>query len=136
MNADEFDRLLQQQLDARRDPLDCAALCTFLAAHPERLQQFAALRESLRLLPAMAAPRRRRQVPLRLAAAAACAAVLVCGYCLWPEHAIAPGSTILASSLQEIRPRAHVAVQFSMRQELLTTPTTKFETYDRRSQRR
>jgi hypothetical protein len=141
MNETEFTTALHACLDARRDPLDDDALCTWLADHPEQLAAFAALRQSLGALPHAAPAHRRRAHPtatalcLAIVAAVAAAAALAV---LWPAPAVAPPPTrgILAASLEEVRPRAGAAVSFTVRQGWQVAPDTTFETWETRSARR
>lgn len=137
MNAREFDRHVQRLLDRRLDPLDDAAACAFLAAHPEQLPGFAAMCTTLRQLRALAPPAPRPPRSRRSVAVAALLAAVVA--VAWPRPAAPAAATrsmILAAELREIRPRAYAAVQYSVRQPLLVDATTTFEIYECRSQRR
>ena len=139
MNETEFTTALHACLDARRDPLDDDALCTWLADHPEQLAAFAALRQALGALPHAAPARRRARLPtsLRLAIAAALVAAAALAV-TWPAPAVAPPPIrgILAASLEEVRPRADAAVSFTVRQGWQVAPDTIFETWETRSARR
>jgi hypothetical protein len=139
MTPAEFQERLHACLDARIDPLDDTALCAHLAEHPDDLERFAALRQRLLAMPALGAARPVRvRWPLVLAtAAAATLAVVLAQPTQAPSDgaAIAPGR-VLAASLEELRPRAHAAVSFTVHQVLAATPTTRLETYELRSERR
>jgi hypothetical protein len=138
MNASDFDQRVQEHFDARRDPLDDPQVLAFLDAHPEQLPAFATLLGTLRQLPAAARRRVRWRAPLLLAGAAAIAFAVVWAW--RPPRTVAPEATptsrIFAAELQEIRPRLHAAVQFSLRQPLLADTTTTLEAYERRSHAR
>ena len=136
MNGDTFFARLHDCLDARRDPLDDAELVAYLDEHPEHLAAFAALRADLRALAVPRATRRRWPwfVAAGSAAAAAFVAVAVAAWAREPEPACTP--RILTASLEDLRPRAHIAVSWCVRQPLIRTPTTTFETWERRSEPR
>ncbi|MBL8728763.1 MAG: hypothetical protein JNM25_10060 [Planctomycetes bacterium] len=140
MNAADFDRRVHACFDARRDPLDDAEVCAFLAAHPQRLPAFARLRETLRRLPEVAPrTRRHRRSAGWLAGMAVAAAAAIAVAVAWPRvraAGTAPRPVIFGAELREIRPRAYAAVQYSLRQRLVVSATTTLETYERRSQRR
>lgn len=137
MNAADFDRRVQQHLDARRDPLDDAELCAFLADHPDRLPTFGRLCETLRWLPAAhPRPARRRRWPFAVATGAVAAAALLLAIGWAPPEPTPPKSRILRADLYEIQPRAFAAVHYAVRQPLLVDATTTLETYENRSERR
>ncbi|HEX6810679.1 MAG TPA: hypothetical protein VF384_03555 [Planctomycetota bacterium] len=141
MNETEFATALHACLDARRDPLDDAALCSWLAEHPEQLESFAALRQRLAALPAAApvapvARARRRPTTLQLAGAAVLAAGVLAVAWPRPEPALPPVRGILAASLEEQRPLAGAAVSFTLRQGWRIAPGAVLETYETRSQLR
>jgi len=135
MNVSDFDQRVQEHFDARRDPLDDPQVLAFLDAHPEQLPAFATLLGTLRQLPAAAGRRVRWRPPLLLAGAATIAIAVTWAW-RQPraiEPLTPPVSRIYAAELQEIRPRLHAAVQFSLRQRLLADTTTTLEAYERRS---
>jgi len=147
MTPTEFDDLLHDCLDQRRDPLDAPQVCEYLALHPHALERFAALRQQLAALPATvpatlpaslpaaAAGRPHRRSPwVVLAAAAAVAALALLR--ADPAPPPEPPGRVLTASLQELHPRAHAAVSFTVRQVLAATPSTRFESFEIVSQRR
>ena len=139
MNETEFTTELHACLDARRDPLDDAALCAWLAEHPEHLEAFAALRQRLAALPAatpVADAVRTPRAGLLLAGAAAIAALLLAVAWPSPEPALPSVRGILAASLEEQRPRAGAAVSYTVRQAWSIAPDVVLETHETRSQSR
>jgi len=138
MNETEFTTALHRCLDARRDPLDDAVLCAWLADHPERLEEFALLRQRLAVLPAAVPVERARRWPamLSLAGAAAMAAAVLAVAWPRPEPELPRVRGILAASLEESRPRAGAAVSFTVRQGWPIAPGVVLETYETRSQLR
>lgn len=139
MNATEFHVRVQDCLDARIDPLDDAELCSFLDRHPEHLTAFAELRTCLAAItalgmPAGAPPRRRPRRRLLVVVAAAAVAILAVGSASH-EVTARPPSLVLASALREQRPRLNVAASFEVR-EVIVSPTTRLEIYERRTEPR
>lgn len=115
MRRDEYLEALHAALDARRDPLDDAAVRDWLAAHPEDLPEFAALRAVLaapavpRSEPALTTmhaspartPTRRTLWPMALPPLAAAAALLLflqADRAPAPAAPLEPASRILAAS--------------------------------------
>ena len=136
MNETTLLARVQSLLDARRDPLDDGDVVAALQAHPEWLERFAGLRaDALVLATLPAAPvRRPRRWPWILSAcfAAAAAALVVVALRLPPRPR--PAGRILAASLAELRPGEQIAATFAVKQVLLTTPTTRLETWQTRSE--
>ncbi|HLQ38723.1 MAG TPA: hypothetical protein VK348_13020 [Planctomycetota bacterium] len=144
MTPAEYHERLHACFDARRDPLDDAGLCCFLAERPDELERLVALRERLQALPAAAAARpvRGRWSLVLVAAAAAAVAVLLTRPTPAGSAGAAAGAPagsagrVLAASLEQLRPRAHAAVSFTVHQVLAATPTTMWETFELRSEQR
>jgi hypothetical protein len=125
---------VQAHLDARRDPLDDAAVLAFVDVHPERLAEFAALRADARELARLPVASRRparRHWWVAGAAAAGLAAMLL----PTPRPTPAAGR-IVAASLHEQRPRAHAAATFVVNEALVSTATTRWQTWQYRSEPR
>jgi hypothetical protein len=133
---------VHEALDARRDPLDDPSLCEALAANPQALVEFVALRERLAVLPGLEtrplAPHRARRWPWFAAAGAAAAAVVVGTFFTTraatpptPTLAPAPVGRVLAASLQPIRPTLGVVGAASARSVLLARPDARLETFVR-----
>ena len=127
---------VQAHLDARRDPLDDAAVVAFVDAHPERLAEFATLRADARELARFASQRpARRSARAHLWVAAAAAAGLAAVLLHTPRPTPAAGR-IVAASLHEQRPRAHAAATFLVNEALVCTATTRWQTWQTRSEPR
>ncbi|MBL9076105.1 MAG: hypothetical protein JNL08_01295 [Planctomycetes bacterium] len=136
MNQHDFERRLQAQLDARSDPLDDPDLVAFLAAHPAQLVAFARLCSRLRALPARPAAARRPRRRLPVAVAAAGLAVLATVAAGRFVGRAAPTPRIVSFEWQEHMPRAATAVQFTVRESLLSSPATSLIAYESRSHHR
>ncbi len=135
MNTEAFFARVHRCLDARQDALDDAELVAFLHAHPELLPEFAALSSDVRALAQRARPIVRKHRWPWLAAAAAL--IVTAAAIAWPDRAPRNSQPrILAASLEELRPRAHVAASYCVRQALVATATTSFETFEYRSEPR
>ncbi len=143
MNDASFVARLQAHLDARRDPLDDGELAAYAAEHPEWLERLAGMRADARDLAALAptatAPRRRRRTrPLAAAitAAALVAVALQTGAGRPSATAAAPAGRILAASLTELRPRAHVTAGATATESVLTTAACSLATWTSWRERR
>ena len=151
MNNDAFQERLQEHFDQRVDPLDDEQVVAFLNEHPEWLPRLAALRADVRTLaarpigarptgalPTGALPTRTRRRWFARAAggAAAVAAVLLVWIATATPRAPRSAGRIVAASLTELRPRSHLAANFVVSERLLTTATTRLETYTHRSEAR
>lgn len=130
---------VQAHLDARRDPLDDADVVAFVDAHPERLAEFATLRADARELARSAAATRRpaRRYASRYSWLTAAAAVAGLASMLLPtRQPTPPAGRIVAGSLHEQRPRAHAAATFTVNEALVSTATTRWQTWQYRSEPR
>jgi hypothetical protein len=134
MNETAMLARVQQCLDARRDPLDDAEVVGFLDSHPEALALVAAMRADARALPELAAlpAKHRRRWWLAPTAAAAVVALLLA----WPRGVDTAVPRILAASLEEVRPRQHLAANYFVREPLIATASTVLETWQYRSEPR
>jgi hypothetical protein len=135
MTNAEFERLLQECWDERRDPADDPQLCAWLLEHPEALEDFARRRAAILALAATHAPARRRS-PVRLvllAAALVAAAALLLRF---QTAARPPAGRILAATLETSRPRAHSSVTWREHQVLCDPPHARLEIIQHKSERR
>ena len=140
MNDDPMLARLHELLDRGVDPLDDDELVAWLEQHPEQLPLAVALRADARDLHAapMAAattPRRRRHRFAKATAIAAVAAAAL-AVAMWPAEATTAQPRIVASSFEELRPRAHLAATFIVHDSLVTTGRARLESYTLRSERR
>lgn len=124
---------VQALLDARRDPLDDDAVIAALQAHPEWLDRVVRLRADARALAQLPITpiHRPRRWPWFVSAIVA-AAWLVAILCRQPARPHA--GRILSAHLEELRPRAHIAATFVINERLLSTRTTRLETWQTRSE--
>lgn len=135
MNETALFARVQALLDERRDPFDDECVVAALQAHPEWLERTVGLRadaSALSRLPVAPARRSRRWPWLVAAGFVAAAAILVTTVPCQPPRAT--GGRILVASLEELRPRAHVAATFVVHERLLATPTTRLDTWQTRSE--
>lgn len=133
MNATTLLARVQSLLDARQDPLDDDQVLAALEAHPEWLDRIAGLRADARALAQLRITpmHRPRRWPWFVAAIVAATWLVAMP---WREPARRPAGRILAATLEELRPRAHVAATFVVNERLLSTPTTRLETWQTRSE--
>jgi hypothetical protein len=134
MNDATFLARLHAHLDAGRAPLDDGELAAFAAGHPEHLETLAGLRADARELGAFrlhARPRHRRWPWLVAAACAAGAAAALVAVTLRgaPRAAPRPAGRILAASVEEIRPRAHVTAGCTASEPVLASPSHSLTTW-------
>jgi len=134
MNEASLLARVQAHLDARCDPLDDADVMASLDAHPEWLLRIAGLRADARALAGLPVPQRSRRWPWIASACFATAAAALVTVSLRPPPRCA--GRIVAASLAELRPRAHVAANFVVSESLVTTPTTRLETWQTVSEAR
>jgi hypothetical protein len=142
MNDDPMLVRLHELLDRGVDPFDDGELVAWLEVHPEFLPLAAALRADARDLaarvPAARSPgwRRPRLVLATCLATSAAAVALAVG--TWPGPTPADGAQprIVAASIEELRPRAHLAATFVVHDSLVTTGSARLESYTMRSERR
>ncbi len=146
MNDARMLELLHEHLDRGEDPFADALLTSWLENHPEWLPLAATLRADARALGdlprpvGLPTPRRRRRASAALLAmaTASCAAA----WALWPalytpaESRPEPRARIVASSYEELRPRALLAGSFLVHEVALATPSARLESYTLRSERR
>jgi hypothetical protein len=145
MTPAEYEDRLHACLDARRDPLDDAAICAYLAGHPDELERFATLRQRLAVLGLAALPpcagtpaRRRGPFVLAgiLAAAVIAAVVLAVRAGRVDEETQRGAGRVLAADLAPLTAQQHVAATYHVRQRLAAGPTLFLETFELRSERR
>lgn len=139
MNETELFARVQELLDARMDPLDDAEVIAGFDANPEWLPRLAGLRADAMVL-ATSAPIRsrdtgRRRWPWWVAVfGATAAAALLASQLATPTRHRA--GRIVASSLTELRPRAHLAATFVVKDAVVSTPSMRLQTWQVRSERR
>jgi hypothetical protein len=131
---------LHELLDRGVDPLDDEELVEWLEQHPEQLPLAVALRADARdlhdaaVVATGAQSRRRRHLALATSLAALAAAAFVLA--VWPAPETPAQPRIVASSFEELRPRAHLAATFVVHDSLVTTGRACLESYTLRSERR
>ena len=125
---------LHEHLDRGEDPFADARLTAWLEEHPEWLPLAATLRAdafALGGLPRaveLPTPRRRRRASAALLAMATASSAAA--WALWPalpppESPPAPRARIVASSYEELRPRALLAGSFLVHEVALATPSAR-----------
>lgn len=146
MNDARMLERLHDHLDRGEDPFADAVLTAWLEDHPEWLPLAATLRADARALGnltrpvGLAAPRRRPRAAAALLAMATASSAAA--WALWPtlfppaESPQGPRARIVASSYEELRPRALLAGSFLVHEVALTTPSARLESYTLRSERR
>ncbi len=146
MNETSLLTRVQELLDDRVDPFDDPEVLAVLDAHPEWLPRLAGLRaDALALaalapvpvpVPAKVDVRRHRRWWVAVAGATFVAATLLFAVRLASPPPPVFAGRIVATRLTELRPRAHLAATFVFSDAELTTPTSRLQTWELRSERR